>query len=130
VLQTRDRIERPGKTPELKGVVYYFLFGDRIKIGFTTGLRSRALSVPNDEVLAAEPGTYSLERSRHAEFGHLLIPGQREWFAKDPELLEHAALIREDNGDPFDLGDRFAADNSEAQKDADWPHMEVHLGGR
>lgn len=49
-------------------VVYYLRFGDRIKIGTTTNLRTRLISVPCDEVLAVEPGSYALERERHEQF--------------------------------------------------------------
>lgn len=83
------------------GVVYYMRFGDRVKIGYTTKLRVRATQVPNDEVVAAEPGTILDERMRHAEFRRELIPGQKEWFQLTPRLSFHMANVRDRYGDPF-----------------------------
>lgn len=84
-----------------KGVVYYIRFGGRVKIGFTTSLRTRVMALPCDEVLAAEPGWYDLEGARHAMFGHLKVESMREWFEAAPELLTHAEAVRAKYGDPF-----------------------------
>jgi hypothetical protein len=72
-------------------IVYYMRFGDRIKIGTTTNLRSRLTSVPCDEVLAVEPGSYELERMRHDQFAESRITG--EWFGQSEELLSHIASL-------------------------------------
>lgn len=81
------------------GVVYYIKFGNRIKIGFTRDLAKRLTAIPNDEVLAAEPGTFELEAQRHAEFKNYQIKG--EWFSLSNELLLRIAGIRKMHGDPF-----------------------------
>ncbi len=85
------------------GVVYYMQFGNRIKIGFTTDLDARSKSVPNDEVLAAEPGSYELERVRHKEFAAHKVKSMKEWFTISPELALHIASVRAQHGEPFAL---------------------------
>ena len=70
----------PPETPSRhRPVVYYVLFGDRVKIGTTRNLRQRLLEVPHDQVLALEPGDATLERQRHAKFRAFRL--HREWFA-------------------------------------------------
>lgn len=85
------------------GIVYYIRFSDRVKIGFTTSLRSRLLALPVDEVLAAEPGTYDLETERHRQFAQDLAAG-REWFNLSDALRAHVTSVREKHGDPFAVG--------------------------
>ena len=82
------------------GVVYYIRFADRVKIGFTTSLKSRVLALPVDEVLAAEPGSYEIEGQRHKQFAADLAAG-REWFNLSEALKVHAASVRDRHGDPF-----------------------------
>lgn len=84
-------IPRPDRSRITTGdpVVYYLRFGDRIKIGTTTDLRSRLASLPHDEVLAVERGDRSIESQRHAQFAHLRITRRGEWFRADPDLLAH-----------------------------------------
>jgi len=72
-------------------VVYYLLFGDRVKIGTSSNLRVRLEGIPHDEVLAVEPGDASLERQRHQEFAGLRITG--EWFRYEPPLVAHVATL-------------------------------------
>ncbi|MEJ6488106.1 GIY-YIG nuclease family protein [Leucobacter sp. USCH14] len=93
----------PRENPKV-GVVYYMRFGDRIKIGFTEDLRARAKQIPNDEVVAAEPGTMSLERQRHLAFESDRVEGQREWFDLTPRLAFHMANVRDKHGAPFRVG--------------------------
>ncbi len=83
--------------------VYYLRFGDRIKIGTSSSLKGRLSTLPYDEVLALEPGSYDLERSRHEEFAAHLVDGQREWFRDAPEIWAHVHLLRERFGSPEDL---------------------------
>lgn len=85
------------------GVVYYMRFGDRVKIGYTSDLHARALEVPNDEVLAAEPGGYETERKRHLQFAEFKVPAFKEWFRLDRTLSDHIDDIRKRHGDPFSL---------------------------
>lgn len=76
-------------------IVYYIRWADRIKIGTTSNLQQRLKALYHDEVLATEPGSTGRERERHAQFAHLLVDGQREWFHDSPELREHIATLRE-----------------------------------
>lgn len=89
--------------PEVNGVVYYMRFGDRVKIGFTGNLEIRAQQVPNDEVIAAEPGTFATEAKRHGEFAPELVSNTKEWFTMTPRLAFHMANVRDAHGDPFEL---------------------------
>lgn len=83
--------------------IYYIRFGDRIKIGTTTSLKGRLASLPHDEILALEPGSYDLERARHREFAPMLVDGQREWFHDSSTLRDHALELRARHGSPEDL---------------------------
>ncbi|MAM53554.1 GIY-YIG nuclease family protein [Microbacterium sp. UBA3394] len=83
--------------------VYYLRFADRVKIGTTVDLIKRLRTLPHDEVLAVEPGSYELERERHAQFEHLRIIARREWFSLDNSLTELTADIRAHHGEPTDI---------------------------
>lgn len=83
--------------------VYYIRFGNRIKIGTSSNVRSRLNSLPFDEILALERGNVSVERERHRQFAAHLIAGQREWFEDHAEIRAHAAAIRQEHGDPHQL---------------------------
>lgn len=78
----RLRAHRPAS-----GLVYYIRFGDRVKIGYTTNLKSRLRVLPHDEVLATEQGSMSVERARHATFDALRVTG--EWFRYEEPLVSH-----------------------------------------
>jgi len=85
-----------GVSPEpIEGLIYYALFCCRIKIGFTTDLKSRMAQLGGpDEVLATEPGTMDLEGKRHRQFAHALVKG-REWFdAGDPAIRAHVRALQ------------------------------------
>lgn len=75
------------------GVIYYVRFGDKVKIGTTTNLRQRMASIPHDEILATEPGSYELEKIRHAQFGELRHTKRGEWFRYEGSLIEHVAQL-------------------------------------
>lgn len=79
-------------------VVYYVRIGDLIKIGTTIKLSQRMYDLMGDEVLATEPGGRELEQSRHRQFAHLRVRGER--FRSDQELLDHAAALRKLHGEP------------------------------
>lgn len=83
--------------------VYYIRFGDRIKIGTSSSLKGRLNSLPHDEILALEPGSYAVERQRHRDFARLRIDGQREWFHDSAYLRAHAVRLRLEHGAPEDL---------------------------
>lgn len=85
------------KVVDVRPVVYYLLFGDRIKIGTTTDLDSRLKVIPHDQVLAVEPGGHALERERHAQFAAHRLNG--EWFAAHAALWEHVRGVRDKHGD-------------------------------
>ena len=87
----KQQVERL-KTKTHPAVVYYMLFGDRIKIGTTRDILKRMQSVPNDRVLATEPGDFHLEAVRHNEFKSARIKG--EWFRQSPELLAHIEVLQ------------------------------------
>lgn len=72
-------------------VVYYLRFGDRVKIGTTTNLKTRMQSIPYDELLGTEPGSYDIERERHQQFRAARIYANREWFNLTEELHQHIA---------------------------------------
>jgi hypothetical protein len=74
-------------------LVYYIRRSGLIKIGFTTRFVSRMRRLRPDELLAVEPGNLALELGRHRQFAAFRVPHDdgREWFAPEPELLEHIA---------------------------------------
>jgi hypothetical protein len=82
------------------GVVYYARTGSMIKIGTTVNLHARMAEILPDEVLATEPGSYSLEARRHRQFRKLRVPGRVEWFHAGPLLQEHVLAVRALHGDP------------------------------
>lgn len=75
-----------------KSLVYYILFGNRIKIGISATLRSRLDSLPRGlRVLATEPGGREVERERHAQFADCRVGG--EWFRPTRTLMVHIANL-------------------------------------
>lgn len=76
-----------------EGWVYYIRIGDLIKIGYASNVWERMRAYPpTAELLAAHPGTLTLERSMHRKFGHLLDQG-REWFKMEADLVEHIGIV-------------------------------------
>ena len=71
---------------EVKGLVYFIRFGDRVKIGFSTNTKRRLQSLPHDEMLAFMPGTFATEKQMHNAFRYLRIKG--EWFSMGQDLLD------------------------------------------
>lgn len=86
------QVKLPAELPLPVSVVYYILFGDRIKIGTTTNLVKRLQDLPHDEVLATEPGGTGIERQRHTQFGVYRVTG--EWFEMGDELVDHVNELR------------------------------------
>lgn len=93
----RQAIERIDWRP---AVVYYIRFGDRIKIGTTYSLRRRLSSLPVDELLAIEHGSYDQEAKRHEQFAETRI-GSTEWFHASPELEAHIRRLSAGVEDPW-----------------------------
>lgn len=91
------------------GVVYYVRRGNLIKIGTTRAFTARMRSLMPDEILAIEPGSYSLENRRHQQFAeHRYGRDQRgtnsEYFHQNEQLLLHIKAVRERHGVPQQLG--------------------------
>jgi hypothetical protein len=75
------------------GWIYYALIDGLIKIGFAKDVPSRMRQYPpTAQLLAVEPGTLQVERTRHQHFGQHLAKG-REWFADVPELREWISTV-------------------------------------
>jgi len=92
VITGRPIRTKPRPTPQSsKGVVYFVLFGDRIKIGFTTSMETRMRVIPHDKILATMPGTISTERQMHKRFKEHRVNG--EWFTPAPELMEFIGTL-------------------------------------
>lgn len=75
-------------------VVYFIANGGRVKIGFTTNLRSRlsALSLRRDNVLTALEGGTDLEQILHAHFSEHRR-GNTEWFDLAPEIVRYISEV-------------------------------------
>jgi hypothetical protein len=73
-------------------VVYYMRFGNLIKIGTTGHLLARIRKLRPDELLAVEPGSYPLEKTRHREFARYQAEG--EYFYPAPVLMGHIRKVR------------------------------------
>lgn len=71
-------------------VVYFIANGGRVKVGFSTNLRSRlaALSLRKNNVLAALEGGPELEQVLHAHFAEHRR-GNTEWFDLAPEIVRY-----------------------------------------
>lgn len=73
-------------------VVYFIANGGRVKIGYTTNLRSRlgSLTLRSDAVLLALHGGPDLERALHVRFA-AYRNGNTEWFELAPEIFRYIA---------------------------------------
>lgn len=84
---------RPGNA---EAVVYYLKVrgSDRVKIGTTTNLRQRMVSLRADggDLLATEPGGHDQEWRRHQQFAEERY-GRREEFAMSDRLAAHIASL-------------------------------------
>lgn len=88
---------------EKSSVVYYVRLGpDRIKIGFTSNLKSRlaGLRVHPTALLAWEPGGRDVERERHQQFSAERITSRLEDFQDSPRLMDWIAGRKELHGLP------------------------------
>jgi hypothetical protein len=84
--------------PIESGVVYYMRIGNRVKIGWSSNILKRVVSINPEELMAVEPGGLHQERMRHQEFRALCTHG--EWFRLESPLTEHIAALqrREQSG--------------------------------
>jgi hypothetical protein len=83
----------------LHRVVYYALIGPHVKIGTTGDVAKRMRELKGAHLLAVEPGSYDIEKHRHAQFAHLHLPvyGKRsEMFEPGEDLLEHIDRLVQD----------------------------------
>ena len=101
VLLCRDHVDmvlvqlgrqRPAVHPEL---VYFIRNGSRVKIGWTTNLKSRlsSLSLPADAVALTIPGGPDTEKMMHRRFAAARV-ARTEWFEAVPELEAFIAAPR------------------------------------
>ncbi|MDX3235668.1 GIY-YIG nuclease family protein [Streptomyces sp. ME03-5709C] len=81
-------------------VVYYVRRGALVKIGTTTNLWRRMVSLLPEQVLATEPGGIGVEADRHRQFAALRVEGQREWFRAGAILQAHVERVRSLHGAP------------------------------
>lgn len=107
------------RTDDASHVVYYARLGrNHIKIGTTNRLPKRMaeLRVVNPtNLLAAEPGGYTLERERHEQFRKWRYNRRKEDFGEGTDLLEHITTTRAEHGDPYVLAARLLAETSAPQ---------------
>lgn len=82
------------------GVVYYIRRGEFVKIGTTTRYRSRMQALRPDEVLAVEPGSYSVEDQRHRQFASSQFHPGSEYFRIHDDLISHVVALRAEHGVP------------------------------
>lgn len=77
-------------------VVYYVREHDHIKIGTTINLTQRlqSLRIEESALLGTEPGSFDVEKKRHAQFKHLRI-GKRENFRPEFDLIQHIDSLRD-----------------------------------
>lgn len=112
------RADRDPEVPKATVVYYCELRPGIVKIGTTMKLSARmaALHVPVGAVLAAEPGSYDLEKARHRQFAGLRIT-QREDFRVDEALRTHIEGVANQHGDPFELVTRLTRELTELAQD-------------
>jgi hypothetical protein len=86
---------------QAQSVVYYIRFGQGIKIGTTTNMQQRlsTFCLRDTDVLATEPGSHSLERSRHEFFADTRV-GNTEVFTISPKLIKHIEAVKKYHGEP------------------------------
>lgn len=99
----------PHGTPEsteeaaAASVVYYIRKGDLVKVGTTTNFRRRMSILKPDEILAVEPGAYTLEKQMHRRFRAFRVPGMSEWFRMNGAIRQHVKRVVETYGPPPSL---------------------------
>jgi hypothetical protein len=100
---TEARAKVKKEVDQACAMVYYVRFGALIKIGTSTRLADRIATLktaqPDFELLAAEPGSFRLERKRHTQFETERVPGS-ELFQPSTRLNAHIQAVRDEHGSP------------------------------
>lgn len=80
-------------------VVYFIANGGRVKIGYTTNLKSRlgSLALRRDAVLLTLQGGPELERALHTHFA-AYRNGNTEWFELSPEIFRYISAPHPSTG--------------------------------
>ncbi len=95
--------------PPRVDVVYYLLFGDRVKIGTSSNPRQRFAAIWHDEILAFERGDRMLEHRRHVQFDEARYP-RTEWFRLSDALAAHIEVVSAGVDDPWSLYARWVSE--------------------
>lgn len=82
------------------GVIYYARRGRYVKIGTTVQLRDRMRSLLPDELMAVEPGSFTLERQLHGRFAALRVNPVLEYFHLEGAVAARIKEVRERCGLP------------------------------
>lgn len=91
----------PGTFGDSKGgVIYYARRSRYVKIGTTVQLRDRMRSLMPDELMATEPGSYTLERQLHKRFADFRVDPTLEYFHLRGALVDHIEGVRNRCGTP------------------------------
>lgn len=107
--------------------VYFIANGDRVKIGFTTNLKSRVatLSLRESDVLLLLRGEMDLERALHRRFAKERI-NNTEWFACSTRIrrfmTDKTAPAVPVAAPPRDLGSLYYPDGKPVGRD-EWPAL-------
>lgn len=80
-------------------IVYYVRRADLVKIGTTKRPSERFAALLPDEILAWEPGSHSVESTRHEEFAEWRLGGS-EYFRENEALSDHTARLLKLHGEP------------------------------
>lgn len=84
--------ERQVAAESLQAATADLRVGNRVKIGFSTKVTDRLRVINPEELLAFEPGSFELEKARHAEFAGLRVNG--EWFKYEGSLVGHVQKLQ------------------------------------
>lgn len=115
LMQDRDQVVPPLPSTDEPTVYYLATFG-LVKIGWSATLRTRLrIYMPDNCLLATEPGSLTTERRRHVQFERFRVAARRgddtyrgkrrrELFYPAPELIAHINDLRQAQGcAPVDL---------------------------
>lgn len=114
--QTAEKINagvRLTKGDLVPGWVYYIQIDDTIKIGYAKNVATRMRSyAPTARLLAVEPGTKTLEHTRHDHF-HAYLAHGREWFRDVTELRDWIDTLINEYGNPHRMAYHYTTPNTQ-----------------